>query len=107
MNDAAFAAFDQAASPLPGGTLRLRLFVAGTSLRSRQTIQALRQLCDERIAGRYQLEIIDIYQQPELTRAAQVIATPTLMKLDPQPKKIMIGDLSQTERVLASLGLGG
>jgi hypothetical protein len=57
------------------------------------------------ILGQYQLEVIDIYQQPALAREAQIIATPTLIKLAPQPKKIMIGSFTHTERVLASLGL--
>jgi circadian clock protein KaiB len=85
--------------------LRLHLFVAGNSSRSNQTVHTLRVLCDQRAPGRYQLEVIDIYQQPALARQAQIIATPTLIKLDPQPKKILIGSLAQTERVLAGLGL--
>jgi len=93
--------------PEQDASLLLRLFVAGNSLRSNQTIETLRQMCDERMPGKYHLEIVDIYQQPELARQAQIIATPTLIRLAPHPKKVLIGNLSQTERVLASLGLTG
>jgi len=89
-----------------GGLVRLRLFVAGNSPRSNQTIQTIRQMCDEHIPGNYQLEIVDIYQQPAMARQEQILATPTLIRQLPQPKKILIGNLSQTDRVLNSLGLG-
>jgi circadian clock protein KaiB len=85
--------------------LQLRLFVAGLTPRSKHAIQTLRRLCEERLDGNYRLEIVDIYQQPALARQEQIIATPTLIKLTPMPKKIMVGDLSQTARVLAGLGL--
>jgi circadian clock protein KaiB len=87
--------------------LQMRLFVAGINPRSKKAIQTLRQLCEERLDGHYRLEIIDIYQQPALARQEQVIATPTLIKLTPKPKRIMVGDLSQTDRVLAGLDLAG
>lgn len=83
----------------------LRLFVAGLSARSQGTIEKLRELCGAYLGGRYELEIIDIYQQPELARLNQIIATPTLVKYQPQPKKLLIGDLSHEERFMACLGI--
>ncbi len=85
--------------------LQMRLFVAGLTPRSKHAIQILRRLCEERLDGNYRLEIIDISQQPALARQEQIIATPTLVKLTPRPKKIMVGDFSQTARVLTGLGL--
>ncbi len=94
-----------AGSAPPPGPLRLRLFVAGNTPRSNQAVQTLRQLCNEHVRGPYQLEIIDIYQQPALAREAQIIATPTLIRLEPQPRKILIGSLAKTDQVLKSLGV--
>jgi circadian clock protein KaiB len=90
---------------LPETRLMLRLFVAGLTPRSKLAIQTLRRLCEERMDGNYQLEIVDISQQPSLARQEQIIATPTLVKLTPRPKKIMVGDFSQTAKLLAGLGL--
>ncbi len=97
--------FEQALSERKSGKVLLRLFVAGNSPRSCAAIDTLQQLCEERLDGNYQLEVIDIYQQPELVRQQQILATPTLVKYLPAPKKVMVGDLSRTERVLACLGL--
>ncbi len=83
----------------------LRLFVAGTTWLSQRAIENLRCLCDERLAGRFDLEVIDIYQQPELTAQYQVIATPTLIKLAPEPRRSIVGDLSNTRRLLRGLDL--
>jgi circadian clock protein KaiB len=90
---------------LPETRLQLRLFVAGLTPRSKLAIQTLRRLCEERMDGNYQLDIVDIYQQPALARQEQIVATPTLVKLTPWPKKIIVGDFSQTARLLAGLGL--
>lgn len=83
----------------------LRLFVAGTSQRSQRTIGSLRSLCDRYLDGRAQVEVIDIYQQPELAERDQVVAAPTLVKLRPLPVRRIIGDLSDESRVLRGLGL--
>ena len=99
------SSLDKAVTEGKPGKLLLRLFVAGLSPRSQATIEVLRQLIEERLDGNYLLEIIDIYQQPELARQHQVLATPTLVKYLPEPKKIMIGDLSRRDRVLTCLGL--
>jgi circadian clock protein KaiB len=84
-------------------TYRLRLIVAGRTLRSRRAIENLRHICDEHLSGRVDLEVIDIYQQPELAEKYQVVAVPTLVKLLPLPIRRLIGDLSEKERVLRGL----
>lgn len=83
----------------------LRLFVAGNSTKSTQAIENLREVCEKNLEGRYTLEVIDIYQQPELARGEQIIAAPTLIKDLPPPLRRMIGDLSSTERILIGLNL--
>ena len=86
-----------------GCRYRLRLFVAGTSVRSQQAIANLRRICAEHLPERIELEVIDIYQQPALAEQNQVVAVPTLVKLLPLPARRIIGDLSETERVLRGL----
>lgn len=83
----------------------LRLFIAGTSSRSQRTITNLRGICADHLAGRFDLEIVDIYQQPALAEADQIVAAPTLLKLRPMPARRIIGDLSDVGRVLRGLGL--
>jgi circadian clock protein KaiB len=65
----------------------------------------MRQICEENLAGQYDLEVIDVYQHPEKTRELQVIATPTLVKVLPEPLRRIIGDLSDREKVLAGLNV--
>ena len=84
---------------------RLRLFIAGTSPRSQRTIENLRRICSERLEGRFDLEVVDIYQQPHLAEKDQVVAAPTLLKLEPLPLRRIIGDLSDEARVLRGLDL--
>jgi circadian clock protein KaiB len=86
-------------------SFRLRLFVAGSTVRSQRAIENLRRLCAGQLAGKVDLEVVDIYQQPELAQQHQVIAAPTLVKLLPLPVRRIIGDLSETERVLRGLDL--
>ncbi|MCJ2033382.1 circadian clock KaiB family protein [Methylobacterium sp. J-068] len=83
----------------------LRLFVAGMTPRSQRAIANLRRICDERLAGRVDLATIDIFQQPHLAEEHQVVAAPTLLRLEPLPVKRLIGDLSDEARVLAGLDL--
>ncbi|MDT8358346.1 MAG: circadian clock KaiB family protein [Methanomicrobiaceae archaeon] len=83
----------------------LRLYIAGMTPRSRSAIENIRQICDEYCRGGYDLEVIDIYQQPERAREAQVIAAPTLIKKLPLPLRKMIGDMSDQERVLVGLDI--
>ena len=83
----------------------LRLYITGSTPRSSRSIFNLRNLCEDRLMGRYQLEVVDIYQQPELARAQQIIAAPTLIKSLPLPLRRLVGDLSDRERVLVGLDL--
>ena len=84
---------------------KLRLFITGSTPRSMRAIENMRQICEENLAGRYELEIIDVYEHPEATRELQVVATPTLVKMLPEPLRRIIGDLSNKERVLAGLNI--
>lgn len=83
----------------------LRLFVTGTTNRSRRAITAVKEICEAELAGRYDLEVIDVYQDPEATRDLQIIATPTLVKLKPEPIRRIIGDLSDREKLRSGLNL--
>jgi circadian clock protein KaiB len=83
----------------------LRLYVTGMTPRSTRAISAVRGICEEFLAGRYQLEIIDVYQQPSLIRDEQIFATPTLVKKGPEPERRMIGDMSDRARLMAGLGI--
>jgi circadian clock protein KaiB len=84
---------------------RLRLFVTGTTPRSARAIQNIRTICEDHLQGRYDLQVIDIYQHPDHVKAEQIVVTPTLVKQCPLPLRKLIGDLSDTERVLAALDL--
>ena len=83
----------------------LRLYVAGRTPRSTRAIANLRRLCDERVPGRVEVEIVDVSEQPQRAEADRIIATPTLVREQPPPQRRVIGDLSDPERVLAGLGL--
>ena len=86
-------------------TYVLRLYVTGMTARSTRAISAVRSVCDEHLAGRYTLEIIDVYQQPARIREDQVVAIPTLVKSGPSPLRRIIGDMSNRDRLLLGLGL--
>jgi circadian clock protein KaiB len=83
----------------------LRLYVTGMTPRSTRAVENVRIICEEHLHGRYDLEVIDIYQQPTLAKGEQIIAAPTLVKKLPLPLRRIIGDLSNTERVLVGLDL--
>ena len=83
----------------------LRLYVTGTTARSTRAIANLRQLCEQHLPDRYELEVVDVYQQPELAARAQLVAVPTLIKRLPLPLRRLVGDLSDRQRVLAGLDL--
>jgi circadian clock protein KaiB len=87
------------------GHYRLRLYVAGQTPRSLSAFSNLKKICDEHLKGRYELEIIDLLQKPQLARGDQILAVPTLVRRLPEPVKKIIGDLSNTERVLVGLDL--
>ena len=83
----------------------LRLYVTGMTPRSTAALATIKAICEEHLAGRYQLEVIDIYQQPTLASDEQIVACPTLVKRLPAPVRRFIGDLSDRERVLLGLDL--
>jgi circadian clock protein KaiB len=93
--------------PPPLEAYVLRLFVAGTTMRSQNAITNVRQICDEHLAGRFDLEVIDVYTHPQETRDFQIVATPTLVKVTPEPLRRIVGDLSGRQRVLSALNLDG
>jgi circadian clock protein KaiB len=99
------ATLEQAARTPPVGRYILRLYVTGMTPRSARAVTNLRTICDEYLEGQYDLEVIDIYQQPVLTKGEQIIAAPTLIKKLPLPMRRIIGDMSNRERVLLGLDL--
>ncbi len=85
----------------------LRLYVTGMTPRSTQAISNIRKICEEYFGDRYDLQVIDIYQQPALAQGEQIIAAPTLVKKLPPPIRRFIGDMSNKERILFGLDLKG
>jgi circadian clock protein KaiB len=83
----------------------LRLYVAGGSPRCLRAFNNLRQICEEHLAGSYSIEIIDLLENPQLGRGDQILAIPTLVRKLPEPLRRIIGDLSNTERVLVGLDI--
>jgi circadian clock protein KaiB len=83
----------------------LRLYVAGQSPKSLHAIANLKNLCEEHLAGRYEIEIIDLVEHPSLARGDDILAIPTLVRRLPPPLRKVIGDLSNTERVIAGLSM--
>jgi circadian clock protein KaiB len=83
----------------------LRLYVTGQTPRSIKSIDNLKQFCERHLRGRYEIEVIDIYQQPALAAENQIIAAPTLIKRMPLPLRRLVGDFSNQERVLSGLDL--
>jgi circadian clock protein KaiB len=83
----------------------LRLYVAGQTPKAVRAFANLRKICDEHLAGRYRIEVIDLLEDPQLGRGDQILALPTLVRRLPHPIKKIIGDLSNTERVLVGLDL--
>lgn len=97
------AAFEEALAQPDTGRYVLRLYVAGLSPQSLRAIENIQTLCAEHLPGRFELEIIDLYQQPIVAQEGQIVAAPTLIKELPPPLRKFIGDLSQTEKILAGL----
>jgi circadian clock protein KaiB len=96
----------QSAAPegTPGKYI-LRLYITGMTNRSARAIENLQTFCEKHLAGRYELQVIDVYQQPELARTEQIVAVPTLIKKLPLPLRRLIGDMSDEERVLVGLDI--
>lgn len=92
-------------SPLRRAKYILRLYVIGSSTKSLQAIHNLKKICDEHFPDEYDLEVIDIYKNPGLAREEQIIAAPTLVKKLPEPLRKFVGDLSNTQEILAGLDI--
>src|SRR5882672_7514886 len=86
-------------------TYKLRLYVAGQTPKSIRAFANLKALCEEHLQGSYQIEVIDLLERPQLARGDQIVAIPTLVRRLPPPVRKIIGDLSNTERVLVGLDL--
>ena len=99
------ATFEHAAQAPAAERYVLRLYVTGMTSRSARAVNNLRAICDEYLEGRYDLEVIDIYQQPLLAKGEQIIAAPTLIKKFPLPMRRIIGDMSNRDGVLLGLDL--
>ncbi|WRH68229.1 MAG: circadian clock KaiB family protein [Planktothrix sp. GU0601_MAG3] len=92
-------------SPAKKGYYCFRLYVAGTNLKSILALKTIKYICEIYLKGNYDLEVIDVYQQPELTEGQKIIAVPTLIRILPLPLQRIIGDLSQTDKILMALNL--
>jgi circadian clock protein KaiB len=86
-------------------TLRLRLFVTGSSCQSQRAISNLREICEAELPGHYEIEVIDVLEHPQLARQEKIIATPTLVTILPDPVRKIIGDLTDREKVLLGLNI--
>lgn len=103
----------ESGSVMPAGKLNkpgresylLRLYVTGTTPRSVRAIANIKKICEEHLTGKYDLEVIDLYQRPALAKGEQIIAAPTLIRQLPEPLRRIIGDMSDTERVLVGLDI--
>jgi circadian clock protein KaiB len=103
MNQTTSTAMEE--SPLPGSQYNLRLYVAGQTPKSITALANLKMICEEHLSGRYQIEVIDLLERPQLAAGDQILAVPTLVRRLPEPLKRIIGNLSNMERVLVGLDL--
>lgn len=99
------AAFETAIERAGEERYELRLYIAGTTPASSKSVENLRAICEEHLKGRYELMVIDVFQQPVLAKDEQIIAVPTLIKKLPAPIRRIVGDLSNEHRVLVGLDL--
>jgi circadian clock protein KaiB len=97
--------FEQAHSEHGNQVYILRLYVSGASPKSTEAINNIKKICEEHLPGRYELEVVDIYQQPRLAAGEQVVAAPMLVKRSPLPLRKLIGNLSNARQILQGLGL--
>jgi circadian clock protein KaiB len=95
----------KAGAPEPRPEWQLRLYVAGQSPQSLAAFANLKKLCEANLAGKYEIEVIDLLEHPQLSREDQIVATPTLVRRLPPPIRKMIGNLSDTARALVGLQL--
>ena len=98
-------AFEKTLATRPTGKYVLRLYVAGATDRSQQAVLRARRLCETELKGNFELEVIDVYQQPILARDGQIVATPTLVREFPRPVRRLIGNLSNTSGLFVGLDL--
>ena len=105
MTKKSLARVKAAAAATNGCAWNLRLYVAGRTLKSVTAFENLKRICEEHLRGQYQIEIIDLIEYPQLAKGDQILALPTLVRRLPEPIKKIIGDLSNTERVLVGLDL--
>jgi len=82
----------------------LRLYVGGSTRNSTRALENLKRFCDQALPGRYELEVVDVFDAPERAIADDVVATPTLLRLAPEPRETLIGDLSDSDRLSSLLG---
>ena len=99
------AAFERAAEVLASAHYVLRLYVTSTTPNSMRALVNIREICEKHLQGRYELEVVDISKNPDLIETERIIAVPTLIKEVPLPLRRLIGDMSQTDRVLVGLDL--
>ena len=97
--------YDEALDNLDTRNYVLRLYILGSSPKSQRAVESIKKICEEHLKGRYELEIIDIYQKKTLDNDEQIIAAPTLIKKLPLPLRRLIGDMSNKERILLGLDL--
>jgi circadian clock protein KaiB len=90
---------------IPSEKYSLRLYVTGLTARSTRAIKFVREVCEQHLAGNYELEIIDVYQAPARLVRDQIVAIPTLVKCAPTPVRFVVGDMSNRQRLLLGLGL--
>jgi circadian clock protein KaiB len=103
MNQMTNTAMERA--PLPDGHYNLRLYVAGQTPKSITALANLKKICEQHLVGRYQIEVIDLLEHPQLAAGDQILAVPTLVRRLPEPLKRIIGNLSDMDRVLVGLDL--
>src|SRR5512146_1048922 len=103
--EGSLADLEKAAAARRSQPYLLRLYVAGINPKSSAAIRSITQICEEHLKDRYELEVIDIYQQPTLAKGEQIIAAPTLIKKLPTPLRRFIGNLSDKDRILVGLDL--
>lgn len=97
--------FEKAVSRLGGRKYLLRLYVAGMTPNSARAISNLKKICEEHLAGQYDLTVIDVYRRPTLAKGEQIVAVPTLVKKLPLPIRKLIGDMSDKSKVLVGLDI--
>ena len=97
--------FERRLAAESGASYVLRLYVAGSNLHSVRAIENTRRLCTEYLPGRFELHVIDLYQQPTLAQRDRILTVPTLVKVSPPPAVMFVGDLSNQDKILRGLGI--